>query len=56
MLALNLAIVPYVIAIKRTSTVMSVLWGTLVLREPGLRERLLGTLVMVLGVVLIVIG
>lgn len=56
MLALNLAIVPYVIAIKRTSTVMSVLWGTLILREPGLQERLLGTLVMMLGVVLIVLG
>lgn len=56
MVALNLAIVPYVIAIKRTSTILSVLWGTLILREPGLRERLLGTVVMVLGVVLIVLG
>lgn len=56
MYALSLAIVPYVIAIKRTSSIMSVLWGALVFREAGLRERLTGTVVMVAGVALIVLG
>ncbi len=56
MAALNLAIVPYVIAIKRTSTIMSVLWGALLFKEANLRERLLGTVVMVGGVLLIVLG
>lgn len=56
MYALSLAIVPYVIAIKRTSSIMSVLWGALIFRESGLRERLTGTVVMVAGVALIVLG
>lgn len=56
MYALSLAIVPYVIAIKRTSSIMSVLWGALLFREAGLRERLTGTVVMVAGVALIVLG
>ncbi len=56
MTAISLTLVPYVIAIKRTSTVMSVLWGCLLFREPALRERLLGVTVMVVGVVLITLA
>lgn len=53
MLAISIAIVPYVIAIKRTSVVMSALWGFFMFKERGIKERLLGAVVMVAGVVLI---
>jgi drug/metabolite transporter (DMT)-like permease len=51
--ALKLAIVPYVIAIKRTSVIMSSLWGVWFLKERGGRERLLAVLFMVAGVFVI---
>jgi uncharacterized membrane protein len=50
MLALTLAIVPYVIAVKRMSAVFGVLLGSLVFRESGLKERLAGVSLMVAGV------
>jgi len=53
MLAVNLTLVAHVIAIKRTSTVMSVLWGFLIFKETGFKERLLGAGIMVAGVLLI---
>ncbi len=53
MLAISIAIVPYVIAIKRTSTVMSVLWGYFLFKEGGMKERLSGAVVMLVGVALI---
>lgn len=55
MAAINLTLVPYVIAVKRTSTVMTVLWGHLLFREDGLRERLGGALLMLAGMVLIIL-
>ncbi|MFZ5428562.1 MAG: EamA family transporter [Thermodesulfobacteriota bacterium] len=53
MYALTVAIVPYVISVKRTSAVFAVLLGWLVLRETGMRQRLAGAAIMVLGVFLI---
>lgn len=53
MTAISLTLVAYVIAIKRTSAVMSVLWGFLIFKEAGFKERLLGASVMVAGVLLI---
>jgi drug/metabolite transporter (DMT)-like permease len=53
MYALTVAIVPYVIAVKRMSAVFAVLLGWLVLREGRVRERLAGAALMVLGVFLI---
>lgn len=53
MLALTLAIVPYVISVKRMSAVMVVVLGGLVLRERRMPERLAGAALMVLGVLLI---
>lgn len=50
MTALSLTLVVYVIAIKRTSTVMSVLWGSLMFKEKGIHERLLGAVIMILGI------
>ncbi|WP_027190487.1 EamA family transporter [Fundidesulfovibrio putealis] len=53
MYALTVAIVPYVIGVKRMSAVFAVLLGWLVLREGKVRERLAGAALMVLGVFLI---
>ncbi len=54
-LAYTLQIVPYVIAVKRLSILFSVLIGGLVFREEGLRFRILGALIMIMGVALIVL-
>jgi drug/metabolite transporter (DMT)-like permease len=51
MVAIGMTLVAYVISIKRVSILLSVLWGALLFHETGLRERLVGTLLMVLGVV-----
>lgn len=56
MTAITMTLVAYVISIKRTSTVMSVFFGWLIFKERGMRERLLGTIIMVLGVALIALG
>ena len=46
----------YVIAIKRTSVCFGVIWGHLIFHEKGVKERLTGAIVMVLGVVLIILS
>ncbi|PKG33071.1 EamA family transporter [Methanoregula sp.] len=46
-------IVPYVSAIKRTSILITVLYGTMVIREEEVVRRVAGALLMVLGVLLI---
>jgi len=51
--ALSLAIVPYVISVKRMSAVFAVLLGWLALGEGNVRQRLAGAALMVLGVFLI---
>jgi drug/metabolite transporter (DMT)-like permease len=53
MLAVSLTLVAHVIAIKRTSTMLSVLWGFLIFKEAEVKERLLGAGIMVAGVLLI---
>jgi drug/metabolite transporter (DMT)-like permease len=51
--ALKLSIVPYVIAIKRTSIIMTSVWGLWLLKEKAGRERLLAVFLMVAGVMVI---
>jgi len=51
--AYTLAIVPYVISIKRLSLFFSVLFGWLLLREQQIRGRMLGAVVMIIGAVVI---
>ncbi|MGZ7050068.1 MAG: EamA family transporter, partial [Methanobacterium sp.] len=55
-IAISTLLVPYVIAIKRTSTIMSVLFGSLIFKEKGIKGRLLGAGIMVLGVILITLS
>ena len=54
MTALNLTKVAYMISVKRISLVIGVLYGYFLFRETNIRERMLGTLLMLTGFVLIV--
>jgi drug/metabolite transporter (DMT)-like permease len=53
MIAIKMTLVPYLIAVKRTSVIMTSLFGLFLFREKGLRERLIGVILMVLGVFMI---
>lgn len=53
MIAINYILVAYVISIKRGSAILSVFWGHLFFGEKGVRERLVGVIIMVAGVMLI---
>jgi drug/metabolite transporter (DMT)-like permease len=54
MTALSLTLAAYVVAMKRMSGVISVFLGNIFLNEANLKQRLLGSFVMLLGVLLIV--
>lgn len=51
--AITLSLVTYMIAIKRSSMLMTVAMGHYFLQEQGVRERLLGTATILVGIVLI---
>ena len=51
--AYTMAIVPYVITVKRLSLFFSVLFGGFVLHEQQIRGRMFGAVVMILGAVVI---
>ncbi len=53
MIAINLAMVPYVISIKRTSTILAVVWGFLIFKEKNIKDRLAGVIIMIVGVLFI---
>jgi uncharacterized membrane protein len=48
-----MAIVPYVITVKRLSLFFSVLFGGFLLHEQQIRGRILGAFIMILGAVMI---
>ena len=50
MQAITLTLVTYVVAVKRLSAFFSVLWGAVFLKEGSIRQRMVGVLVMLLGV------
>lgn len=52
-MAFSQGLVGYVTTLFRLSAAMTVLWGALILKEPGLRQRLPSSLVMVIGAILI---
>jgi uncharacterized membrane protein len=51
--ALQFTLVAYVISIKRTSAILCVIFGALIFKEKGIKERLTGSVIMVAGVLLI---
>ncbi|MDY7000385.1 MAG: EamA family transporter [Thermodesulfobacteriota bacterium] len=50
MVALTMTLVPYVVSIKRTSVIFGVILGSLIFKEKGFKERLVGAALMVCGV------
>jgi drug/metabolite transporter (DMT)-like permease len=54
--AYTLAIVPFVISVKRMSILLTVIMGGILLKEQGQAQRLLASSVMVLGAVIIAIS
>lgn len=54
--ALRRTLAAYVITVKRSGALVSVLLGAAVFREAGLRQRLLGTVIIVAGVALLATG
>lgn len=56
MTAISLALVTYVISIKRTSTLMNVVAGRLFFKEKGIKERFAGAALMIIGVLLITLS
>lgn len=55
MIALSMTLVAYVIALKRTAGMITVLLGYFFLKEKNIKERLLGSTIMFLGVLFIVL-
>ncbi|NOS36151.1 MAG: EamA family transporter, partial [Deltaproteobacteria bacterium] len=51
--AITMTDVAYMISVKRTSLVFSVVYGWLMFSEEKIGERLLGSVIMMIGVVLI---
>jgi drug/metabolite transporter (DMT)-like permease len=56
MVAISMAPVAYMISIKRLSLLIGVFYGHLLFKEKGFRERPLGTVLMLVGVVLITLS
>lgn len=56
MSALPFTFAAYVVAIKNVSTVFGVLWGKVIFKEEHIRERLLGSIVILAGITLIVLS
>ena len=55
MLAIRMVIVPYMISIKRTSSIFSVLYGYFLFKEKGIKERSIGAVIMLIGAGLIIL-
>lgn len=53
-LAILLAIVPYMISVKRTSSVFSVFYGYFLFKEKNIMERAIGSIIMLMGAALII--
>ncbi len=55
MIAMSMALVVYVIAIKRTSALISTFFGWLFFKEKNIKDRLIGAAIMFIGVLLIAV-
>jgi drug/metabolite transporter (DMT)-like permease len=55
MLSLNLIVTAYAIAVKRLSNIFKVILGSFLFNEPHFQERILASLIMLLGVVFLTI-
>ncbi|MDY6935779.1 MAG: EamA family transporter [Spirochaetota bacterium] len=53
MMAIKIIFVSYMISIKRTSLLFSIIFGVLIFQEKGLREKIIGGILMILGIMVI---
>ncbi|MBF0351009.1 MAG: EamA family transporter [SAR324 cluster bacterium] len=53
LIAIQLTLASYMIAVKRTSILMSVFWGYLFFNEPQIKKRFIAAVIMVSGIILI---
>lgn len=53
MIAFQMALVPYIVSLKRTSALFSVILGVIAFKEKNIKPRLLGTILMIIGVLFI---
>jgi uncharacterized membrane protein len=53
MVAIKMTLVAHLVAVKRTSVLMTSLFGIFLFKEKGMKERLLGALLMITGVFMI---
>ncbi|MSU75707.1 MAG: EamA family transporter [Candidatus Magasanikbacteria bacterium] len=56
MLAVPLTFVSYVTAVKRSSSIFAPLWGKVFFNEEKIKERLLGTVIILIGIVLMILS
>lgn len=56
MTAVVSGLVSYVISLKRTSAFWAIVLGAIIFKERNIKTRFIGTLLMILGVVLISLG
>lgn len=54
--AITMTLVVYVISIKRTSILLTILWGFLIFKEGNIKERFVSGSMMVVGVILIALS
>ncbi|MAF89336.1 MAG: DMT family transporter [archaeon] len=54
--AMTLEIVPYVVSMKRLAVLFAVIFGGVVFREKNIGRRLLGTLIMLAGAIIIILN
>ncbi|MBL4716319.1 MAG: hypothetical protein COC01_00710 [Bacteroidetes bacterium] len=54
--AIDMALVTYVISIKRSSAVFSVIFGGLIFKEKHLKDRIIGAIIMTIGVIVITLS
>jgi len=52
-LAVHIVEVPYVISVKRMSLLFGIMYGAIWFKETNIRERLIGGIVMIVGVIII---
>jgi uncharacterized membrane protein len=55
MIAMSMTKVAYMISVKRLSLLIGIFYGYLFFKESGIKERMLGTILMLTGFVLIVV-
>jgi drug/metabolite transporter (DMT)-like permease len=53
MTAISMTLVAYVISVKRMSAVLGVVFGYTIFKEKNVRERLIGALIMVIGIIVL---